>query len=59
VVIIRYPNTFANMIIGSGLTIDDGSGGNVSGDGTRKSPSFTPSGDKVYVFKQGTGNVRW
>jgi hypothetical protein len=47
------------MIIGSGLVIDNGSGGNVSGSGTRLTPSFTPAGFKVYMFKSGTGSVRW
>jgi hypothetical protein len=59
VVILRYPDTLPNMIIGFGLAIDDGSNGNVSGSGTRLSPSFTPSGFKVYRFKSGTGNVSW
>jgi len=59
VVILKYPNTLPNMIIGSGLVIDDGSNGNVSGAGARLSPSFTPSGFKVYRFKAGTGNVSW
>jgi len=59
VVILKYPNTLPNMIIGSGLVIDDGSNGNISGSGTRLSPSFTPSGFKVYRFKAGTGNVSW
>jgi hypothetical protein len=59
VVIIRYPNVLPNMIIGSGLVIDDGSNGNISGSGTRLSPSFTPSGFKVYRFKSGAGNVSW
>jgi hypothetical protein len=57
VVILRYPNTIPDMIVGSGLVIDDGSNGNISGSGTRLSPSFTPSGFKVYRFKSGTGNV--
>jgi hypothetical protein len=47
------------MIIGSGLVIDDGSGGNVSGAGARLTPSFTPTGFKVYMLKSGTGNVSW
>ena len=59
VVIIRYPNTIPDMVIGSGLVIDNGSDGNISGSGTRLSPSFTPSGFKVYRFKSGTGNVSW
>ena len=59
VVILRYPNTLPNMIIGSGLTIDNGSNGNISGNNTRIAPSFTPTGFKVYRFKAGTGNVSW
>jgi hypothetical protein len=57
VVILRYPNTIPDMVIGSGLVIDNGSNGDVSGSGTRLSPSFTPSGFKVYRFKAGTGNI--
>jgi hypothetical protein len=57
VVIIRYPNTIPDLVVGSGLVIDDGSNGNISGSGARISPSFTPSGFKVYRFKSGTGNV--
>jgi uncharacterized delta-60 repeat protein len=59
VVIIRYANNYPNMVIGSGLVIDDGSNGNISGSGTRLAPSFTPAGFKVYRFKSGTGNVSW
>jgi hypothetical protein len=59
VVILRYPNTIPDLVVGSGLVIDNGSDGNISGSGTRLSPSFTPSGFKVYRFKLGTGNVSW
>jgi len=58
-VFVKYPNTIPDMIIGTGLVIDDGSGGNVSGTNIRLSPSFTPVGYKVYFFKQGTGSVSW
>lgn len=59
VVILRYPNSSADLVVGSGLVIDNGTGGNISGNGTRIAPSFTPSGYKVYMFKSGTGNVSW
>jgi uncharacterized delta-60 repeat protein len=59
VVILSYPNTYPNMVIGSGLVIDNGAGGNISGSGARIAPSFTPTGFKVYMFKSGTGNVSW
>jgi hypothetical protein len=59
VVFIRYPNFYPNLIIGTGLVIDNGSGGNVNGNNTRLAPSFTPSGAKVYMFKAGTGQVRF
>lgn len=57
VVFIKYPTTELDLIIGTGLTIDNGSGGNVTGDGTRKTPSFTVGGYKVYMVKSGTGTV--
>ena len=59
VVFLRYSNTLADLVVGSGLVIDNGSGGNVSGTGTRLTPSFSPTGAKVYMFKSGTGNVSW
>lgn len=57
VVILRYPSVFKDMTVGVGLAIDDGSGGNISGTGAPLSPSFTPAGFKVYMFKSGTGTV--
>jgi len=56
-VFVRYVDTLPNMVIGTGLVIDDGSGGNVNGDNTAKTPSFTTGGFKVYFFKSGTGTV--
>jgi hypothetical protein len=57
VVFVQYPNTLPNLTVGAGLVIDDGSGGNVSGAGAPLTPSFTPTGFKVYMFKSGTGTV--
>jgi hypothetical protein len=57
VVFVRYADTLPDLVIGTGLTIDDGSGGDVSGNDTAESPSFTPTGFKVYMFKAGTGSV--
>lgn len=57
VVIVRYPATNSNLIVGSGLVIDNGSGGNVSGAGVALAPSFSNATWKVYMFKSGTGTV--
>lgn len=57
VVFIRYVNTAPDATIGVGLTIDNGSGGNVVGTGAPLAPSFTPTGWKVYMVKAGTGTV--
>lgn len=59
VVLVRYPVDLPNLTIGSGLVIDDGSGGNVSGTGAPEDPSTTQGGYKIYMIKQGTGNVSW
>lgn len=59
VVFLRYANTYADLVVGSGLVIDSSGGGSTSGSGTRLTPSFTPTGFKVYMFKSGTGNVSW
>jgi hypothetical protein len=45
------------MTVGTGLVIDNGSGGNVNGANGPLAPSFTPTGFKVYMFKSGTGTV--
>lgn len=57
VVFLRYPDTRGNLIVGTGLAIDDGAGGTVNGNDTALAPSFTPTGYKVYMFKSGTGTV--
>jgi hypothetical protein len=57
VVIIRYPAAYANLTVGAGLVIDNGSGGNVSGAGAPLTASFSNSTWKVYMFKSGTGTV--
>ncbi|MEI2419146.1 hypothetical protein V6O07_02645, partial [Arthrospira platensis SPKY2] len=60
VVIIRYPNTFQDLLIGSGLQYRRGSdGATVSGTGVRVPPSYTPTGFKVYEFRVGTGNIQF
>ena len=59
VVFVKYADTYADLVVGSGLVIDSSGGGSTSGSGTRLAPSFTPSGFKVYMFKSGTGNVSW
>jgi hypothetical protein len=53
----RYLDEYENLLIGTGLTIDNGSGGNVSGNDTRLTPSYTTGGFKIYFFKSGTGTV--
>lgn len=58
-VLIRYSDGAPDLVVGSGLVMDNGSGGNISGNGSRRSPSFTTPGYKVYFFKSGTGNVSW
>jgi hypothetical protein len=57
VVILRYPNTIPNMILGSGLTLRQDDDEDIDGSGNREPPTFTPSGFKVYVLISGTGNV--
>jgi hypothetical protein len=59
VVFLKYADTEADLVVGSGLVIDTSGGGSTSGSGTRLAPSFTPSGFKVYMFKSGSGNVSW
>ena len=45
------------IVIGTGLVIDNGSGGNVNGNDTRLTPTATSGGFKMYFFKSGTGTV--
>jgi len=45
------------MIVGSGLVFDNGSGGNVNGNGTRMTPSIVTADSRIYIFKSGTGTV--
>jgi hypothetical protein len=55
--IVKYPNTFTDLTVGTGLVIDDGLGGDTNGADAPLSPSFTPAGFKVYLFKAGQGTV--
>ena len=57
VVLISYDNTLPNMWVSTGLVIDNGSGGDVNGADGLLTPSYTPTGKKVYMFKSGTGTV--
>jgi hypothetical protein len=58
IIFIKYPDIFANLLIGPGLVIDNGAGGNVlGGSGFPASPSFTTSGFKIYMFKSGSGTI--
>jgi hypothetical protein len=57
VVFVKYADSLPDLTVGTGLVIDDGSGGNVNGADATLSPSFTPTGFKVYFFKSGTGTV--
>jgi hypothetical protein len=59
VVILRYPDTSRNLLIGSGLQYKDSAGVTQTGSGARVAPSHTPSGFKVYEFVGGTGNVEF
>jgi hypothetical protein len=58
-VFIKYDNTFADLIIGSGLQYKDSGGVTQSGTGSRVAASFTPTGFKVYEIVGGTGNVEF
>lgn len=57
VVVIRYPDIFPNLTIGTGLTYRASGGSNASGNGTAPNPSYTPPGYKVYQFNGGSGTV--
>jgi hypothetical protein len=59
VVIIRYPNTFQDILVGSGLQYRASNGTTQSGTGVRVAPSYTPTGFKVYQFNGGTGNIQF
>jgi hypothetical protein len=59
VVIVRYADTFENLLIGSGLQYKDSTGATQTGTGARVAPSHTPTGFKVYEFVGGTGNVEF
>jgi hypothetical protein len=59
VVIIRYADTFQDLLIGSGLQYRNSAGSTVTGTGTRVAPSYSPTGFKVYEFRGGTGNVEF
>jgi hypothetical protein len=59
VVIIRYDNAFADLLIGAGLQYKDSAGVTQNGAGIRVAPSYTPTGFKVYEFVGGTGNVEF
>jgi hypothetical protein len=58
-VIIRYANTFQDLLIGSGLQYRNSAGVTTNGAGTRVAPSYSPTGFKVYEFRGGTGNVEF
>jgi hypothetical protein len=58
-VILRYPNTFQDLLVGAGLQYRDSGGTTQSGSGVRVAPSYSPSGFKVYEFRGGTGNVEF
>jgi mucin-19 len=57
IVVIRYPDTFANLLINSGLTFRTSVGGSATGTGARETPSYTITNWKVYEFTAGTGTV--
>ena len=57
--IIRYANTFQDLLIGSGIQYKDDTGATQTGTGDRVAPSHTPTGFKVYEFVGGTGNVEF
>jgi hypothetical protein len=58
-VIVRYANTFRNLLIGSGIQYKDSGGATQTGTGARVAPTHTPTGFKVYELVGGTGNVEF
>jgi len=58
-VIIRYANTFQDLLIGAGLQYRDSGGITQTGTGVRVAPSYSPTGFKVYEFRGGTGNIEF
>jgi len=59
VVLIRYANSFQDLLIGSGLQYRNSAGSTVNGTGVRVAPSYSPTGFKVYEIRGGTGNVEF
>ena len=57
IVMIRYPNYWGNLIIGSGISYLNSVGATIAGNGTAVTPSSTPAGYKVYTFVSGTGSI--
>jgi len=57
IVIIRYPDSFGNLTIGSGLSYLNSAGSTIAGNGTAVAPTNTTAGYKVYTFVSGLGSI--
>jgi hypothetical protein len=57
IVIIRYPDYWGNLTIGSGLSYLNSSGSTIAGNGTTVAPTNTTAGYKIYTFVSGLGSI--